>query len=280
MFNKLKSINKMPKPFEQYTAEKLWNNPHISKKMLKYHLDENIDVSSRNKYFIEKSINWISSKFKINQDAKIIDFGCGPGLYTTKLAELGAKVTGIDFSSHSLNHAKKVCAEKNLSIKYVLKNYLDYDSEEKFDLIIMIMCDFCALSPVQRKKLLSIFKKLLKDDGSILLDVYSLNSFDERREIVSYEYMQMDGFWSENKYYGFINTVKYNEEKVVLDKYTIVEELNTWEVYNWLQYYSIESIKKEFAENGLEIVEYYSDVSGKEYSTQSFEIAVVAKNIP
>ncbi len=46
----------------------------------------------------------------------------------------------------------------------------------------MIMCDFCALSPEQRAKLLSKFKVLLNSGGAVLLDVYSLNAFDQKAE--------------------------------------------------------------------------------------------------
>ena len=38
-----------------------------------------------------------------------------------------------------------------------------------------------------------------------------------------YEMNLLNGFWSSEPYYGFLNTFKYEEEKVTLDKYTIVE---------------------------------------------------------
>ena len=43
MFEKLNKINQRPKPFEVYTAEHLWNDRYISKKMLECHLNEDID---------------------------------------------------------------------------------------------------------------------------------------------------------------------------------------------------------------------------------------------
>ncbi len=76
------------------------------------------------------------------------------------------------------------------------QDYLEFETEKRFDLITMIMCDFCALSPTQRKKLLTRFHRLLNADGSILLDVYSLNAFDQREEVSICEHMQLNGFWS------------------------------------------------------------------------------------
>ena len=161
MFQKLEDINTRPAPFQFYTAEDLWTDEHTSKKMLEYHLDENINASSRNKNFIEKSVKWIVSHFEIDNNSSGCDFGCGPGLYTTRFAEAGTDVTGIDFSKRSIDYAMHTAKEKELVIDYVNRNYLEYDTDKRFDLITMIMCDYCALSPLQRKKLLQIFYKLL-----------------------------------------------------------------------------------------------------------------------
>jgi len=277
MFEQLKKINSRPAPFQYYTAAELWANDHTSKQMLNYHLNEAIDVSSRNKNFIERSIAWIISNFQVDKYTEIADFGCGPGLYTSRLAEQGAMVTGIDFSENSIAYAKQVAARKGLEINYVLENYLDFQTTDRFDLITMIMCDFCALSPVQRKTMLWKFSSLLKPGGSVLLDVYSLNSFNQREELEIYELNQLNGFWSPEDYYCFVNTFKYKQEKVILDKYTIIEELRTRVVYNWLQYFSRESLQKEFEENGFAVQGVYSDVAGAAFKPESTEIAFVAK---
>lgn len=56
MFEELKEINSQPEPFEFYTADKLWTNEHTSKKMLGFHLDNSIDLSSGNRNFIVRSV--------------------------------------------------------------------------------------------------------------------------------------------------------------------------------------------------------------------------------
>jgi len=277
MFNELKKINSRPEPYQFYTAAELWTNEHTAKEMLKYHLNESIDVSSRNKNFIENSVEWICANFKVDNDTMIADFGCGPGLYSNSLAEKGAIVTGIDFSENSINYAKKSAAEKALKVDYIVDNYLEFDTSRRFDLILMIMCDFCALSPGQRKRLLSKFKKFLKPNGSVLLDVYSLNSFNMKEESAGYEWNQLNGFWSPDDYYCFVNTFKYKKEKITLDKYTIIEESQKRVVYNWLQHYDEEMLVNEFETNGFNVIELFSDVAGKTHHPQSTEIAIVAK---
>ena len=215
MFVELEKINARPEPFEFYTASDLWTDEHTSKQMLSLHLNEEIDVSSRKGEFINRSVEWIASRFSIGAGTKIADFGCGPGLYATRLAQRQADVTGIDFSSRSIQYAREVADREGLSIHYVDQNYLDFETENRFHLILMIMCDFCALSPSQRKKMLGSFCTILQPGGSVLLDVYSLKAFDQRGETTTYEANLINGFWSPDKYYGFLNTFKYQEEKVV-----------------------------------------------------------------
>lgn len=277
MFEKLEKFSEKPEAFEYYTADDLWTDEYTSKQMLKYHLDESVDLSSRNRKFIVKSVEWIVSHFNISKSTKVIDFGCGPGLYTTLLAGNGASVTGVDFSSNSIQYARNVANQKNLNINYVHQNYLEFEADQKYDLAIMIMCDFCALSPDQRETMLNKFRNILKPDGRILLDVYSLTAFTGREEAAVYEKNMLGKFWSPDDYYCFLNTFKYDKEKVVLDKHTIVEKSRTRVVYNWLQYFSLDSISDEFEANGLQVEEYYSDVAGTEFDKNSVEFAVVAK---
>lgn len=279
MFKELQEINSRPEPFQFYTADELWANEHTSKQMLKYHLNEDIDVSSRNKNFIERSVEWVVSHFKIDNTTKIADFGCGPGLYTTRLADKGAIVTGIDFSENSLKYAKQVAEHKNLKINYVRTNYINYETTHHFDLVTMIMWDFCALSPEQRKIVLTKFYSLLNPGGAVLLDVFSLKGFDQKEESASYELNQLNGFWSPQDYYCFVNTFKYEKEKVTLDKYTIIEESQTRIVYNWLQHFSKNSLREEFEKCGFKIESFYSNVAGETFNPDSKEFAVVARKL-
>lgn len=279
MFEQLEKINTRPEPFEFYTARDLWTDDHTSEQMLKFHLDDGIDASSRNAAFIDRSVGWIASRFDIGADRKIADFGCGPGLYAARLARMHAQVTGIDFSGRSIRYARETAAAEGLQVRYLNRDYLEFDTDERYDLIMMIMCDFCALSPVQRQKMLAKFHHFLEPSGSILLDVYSLAAFEGQVEKVVFEPNLLNGFWSPDRYYGFLNTFKYEKEKLVLDKYTIIEASRTRTVYNWLQHFSPEDLEREFGQCGFAVESFYSEVAGTPFSPASREFAVVAKKI-
>lgn len=277
MFDKLAEINERPKPFEHYNASELWTGEHTSKKMLEYHLNGSIDVSSRNTAFIDASVEWMTGRFNLGERSETIDFGCGPGLYTIRLARKGIRATGIDFSGRSIEYAQSAARKERLQIAYIHADYLRFEPEGAYDLATMIMCDYCALGPEQRKSMLSKFKRIVKPGGFILLDVYSRRYYDARTECATYEFNQLSNFWSAGDYYAFQNTFKYDDDGVILDKYTIIEPQQTRAVYNWLQCFSVDSLKAEFEENGLAVAEVLSDVAGSAYREDSPEIAVVAR---
>jgi len=277
LFSDLERINARPKPFEFYTASDLWTDEHTSAQMLAFHLNGDVDISSRRRSFIEQSVDWLVSRLEIGQGTRVVDFGCGPGLYTSRLAQRGAQVTGIDFSGRSIEYARGQARAAGLDIQYVNQNYLDFITDQRFDVVLMIYCDLCALSPSQRQTLLTKFRSILAPGGRVVLDVHSLAMFERRSEGARFEFNLQNGFWSAAPYYGFLNSFKYEEEKVTLDKYTLVERARIRTVYNWLQYFSVDSLRAEFRETGLTVCDVYGDVAGKPYDAEADEFAVVAE---
>lgn len=277
LFSILELANEKPAAFSIYTAKELWTDEHTSKQMLAFHLNSEIDVSSRRTSFIDDSVRWMTDHFNLSSNSRIIDFGCGPGLYTSRFARLGAEVYGVDFSARSIDYARESAERNNLDISYTEADYLEYQPEGEFDLITMIMCDYCVLSPEQRAALLCKYKELLSEGGYIVLDVYSLSAFEDKREESFYEKNQLNGFWSAEPYYGFVSSFKYEEERVSLDKYTIIERGRQRKVYNWLQYFTPQSLEHEAHAAGLEVDALYADVSGNQYDPEAVEFAVLMK---
>ncbi len=261
----LLQAKKKPALYEVYTNEILWNDLHISKKMLQFHLSDSSEAASRNKEFIEKSILFIINELSLKKGDSIIDFGCGPGLYTHSLAKLGFIVTGVDFSLNSLEYAKVMAKKDKLDIDYIEQNYLSFSPKTTYDVALLIYCDYCALNISQRKKLLSNINKSLKVGGDFFFDVFSIVAFKQREDITRFGRNLMDNFWSKNAYFCFANSFTYEKEKVHLDKYEIIEKNRQFIVYNWLKYFTVDEVKKELIDAGFLVKGVFSDVAGKPF---------------
>lgn len=225
-----------PELYEKGTAV-MWTDPHISKQLLEIHLHPDIDLASRKKATIEKTINWIFEQVQ-GQALKILDLGCGPGLYTQQIAQKGHKVTGVDFSKNSIEYAKEQAKANNLDIEYINKNYLELDlPKNKFDLIMMIYTDLGVLLPEERNQLLSKIEKALKPGGTLIFDVLNDKDLDKKISPKNWEASER-GFWTDNPYLSLSESFFYEEEKVILNQHVVAEEENTNIYRFWTHYFS------------------------------------------
>ncbi|MCQ4794181.1 class I SAM-dependent methyltransferase [Anaerofustis stercorihominis] len=267
-------IKNKPDVYEKSTSA-FWDDENISKYMLEEHINPESEGATRNHKFIKKSADWISGLLGDTKNKKLLDLGCGPGIYDELFYKNGFNVTGIDFSKRSIEYAKKHAKEKGINIKYHYKNYLDIDYEEKFDIAVLIYCDFGVLPPKDREVILTKARKALKQGGLLILDGFTMKFIDdfEEKEIIEYNKY---GFWSEKEHACIQRNHIYQDTLNTLEQYLVITEEDI-ECYNiWNQVFTKESIVSEIKNAGFENIDLYDDVAGKSYSGKDKTICVVA----
>lgn len=279
MFDDLISINVRPELFCAATSVALWTDPHISQNMLAYHLNEDVDISSYRGEFIDRSVWWLTERFELGEGRRVADLGCGPGLYTNRLARTGTTVTGVDVSAHALGYGRTVAEGEGLPVTYHQRNYLELDLPERYDLIIMIMRDYAALSIEHRATLLSVVRRHLAEGGAFVFDVDSLASFAEWTEHAQYAPAPQGGFWSASPYFEFTNRYRYEDARVSLERFEIVEEHRRRTHYNWIQYFDADSLTEELHKGGFAVESLHSDVAGAPCRADAPFLAAVARAI-
>ena len=108
-----------PEPFSAYTTPEFWDDPHISAQMLAHHLDPATAAASRPHAFIDASVDWLRSVLGLGPGSRVLDLGCGPGLYAVRLARRGVRVLGVDASARSLAHARLTVDEVRAEVESV-----------------------------------------------------------------------------------------------------------------------------------------------------------------
>lgn len=279
VFPVLATIGQRPEPFSVSTVQTLWTDPHISAQMLAWHLDPMAPLASRPAAVIDAGVAWMADRLGIGPGTRLCDFGCGPGLYTSRFAERhGAQVTGVDFSARSIAHAREATARAGLPITYYEADYLTFSTVDRFDVISLIFSDLCPLSPAQRQRLYGIWREHLVPGGRVVFDVVSRARFETLSEGMTGGRRFMDGFWAAGDYVGVQETFLYDAESLSLDRYTIVEaDDRAWVVYNWLQHFTPEAIAAELAGAGFVVEDMYGDLTGAPLEPNSSEIGVVAR---
>ncbi|MGH9175344.1 MAG: class I SAM-dependent methyltransferase, partial [Vicinamibacterales bacterium] len=75
-------IHRVPAPEPWAEGEKIpWDDPAFSRRMLAEHLSEAHDHASRRAATIDDHVDWIERVPLEGRRARILDLGCGPGLY-------------------------------------------------------------------------------------------------------------------------------------------------------------------------------------------------------
>lgn len=238
----------------------MWTDKHISKHLLEIHLDPEIDLASRTKQSIDTTIEFILKHCK-GHKLKILDLGCGPGLYAERLAESGHNVTGIDFSETSIEYASNRAKVNKLDIDYICQDYLTIDYEDKFDLVFLVYTDFGVLVPSEREKLLQNIHKALKPNGIFIFDVVNKkNSTHKFQESRSWSF-ETNGFWKDTPYLELTNGFNYKNEKVFLQQHLIIDQTEKIKTYRfWTHYFESVDIIDILTNNEFTSIENYENV--------------------
>lgn len=276
MLNKMFKYLRKPELYSE-SSSKFWDDEHISKGMLEAHLNPGLEAASRKHKFIDNSVEWITKVAPCEKYKEVLDLGCGPGLYTHRLAEIGYLVTGIDFSKRSIEYAKQKAKEKNLKIEYIYKNYMEIEYKDEFDLITLIYCDFAVLSNNQREILLQKIYCAMKSGGKFIFDVFTPNNYEGRTESNTWYSNEGSGFWKSETYLCIQAHYIY-ENNIRLDQYVIIDKEENVSVYRlWDHYYTKNTIVEELKKAGFEKIEIYSDVTGKELDEKSKTLCIVVE---
>ncbi|MDW5561943.1 MAG: class I SAM-dependent methyltransferase [Methanomassiliicoccus sp.] len=249
----------MPDLYEKGTAS-MWEDEYISERLLEMHLNPDIDVASRKKTTIEGTVRWIEARLDW-KNKRILDLGCGPGLYCELLAAAGHQVTGMDYSKRSIEHARQEAARKGLDIKYVHQNYLDLDLEEVFDVVMMIYCDFDVVTPEERSLLLNNVHRALKPGGQFIFDTLNMRTPSLMNgQGRSWEVAQ-GGFWRNEPYLALTETHHYGGMSVILQQHIILSESRPPAIYRfWNHYYGPATLTPILNAEGFPTVKYYGGI--------------------
>ena len=160
-----------PGPWEE--GEKIpWDDRAFSERMLEVHLSQENDWASRRTAVIEQQVNWIEQHF-LGPRSRVLDLGCGPGLYTHLLAQLGHDCVGLDIGPASIDYARERAREGGVSARYELADIRETDFGEGFDLVTSIFGEFNVFRPEDARLILRKARSALRSGGHILVECHT-----------------------------------------------------------------------------------------------------------
>jgi len=147
-----------------------WDDPEFSARMLREHLSQEHDMASRRTKTIDDQVAWIRRELLPESGARVLDLGCGPGFYTSRLARSGHSCVGIDFSPASIQYAITHAKDEGLDCEYRREDVRSADYGGRFDLVMMLFGEFNTFGPESAAGILRKAHEALKPSGYLLLE--------------------------------------------------------------------------------------------------------------
>jgi ubiquinone/menaquinone biosynthesis C-methylase UbiE len=212
------------------------------------------------------------------RNKSIADIGCGGGIYSIALSELGAQsVIGIDQSENMLEGAKGNCKEyQNIKFQIGSATEANLKSEE-----VEVVLERALIHHIKEKELINCFneaKRILKENGQFIIQ-------DRTKEdcLLSGSSEHIRGYFLEffpklvEKDISRRHASKTMNEKLLEAGFKEVKEITFWEYRK--TYYSKNELKEELlSRNGRSLLFHLNDNEINELATKINE--KVSENFP
>ncbi len=264
-----------PQPWIE--GEKIpWQDKDFSQRMLIEHLSQRNDAASRRRSVIKGQVFWIHTYVLNEEKSRILDLGCGPGLYAARLSNLGHSYHGIDFGPASIEYAEKHAPE---NCSFTLGDIRETEFGSGYDLVMFIFGEFNVFKPADARSILRKAFIALNPGGKILLEpqtydnVYSTGNqpgtwYSAEKELFADipHLCLMESFWDE-------------ELSVATERFYILD-VTTNEVAKYAsstQAYEDDELAQMIIGAGFQSPEFYPSLTGKEDNQSGLQVIIGVK---
>lgn len=147
-----------------------WHDPAFSARMLREHLSQEHDAASRRSPIIDAHVRWIDETLLAGAPTRILDLGCGPGLYTRRLAGRGHHCAGIDFGPASIEYAREDARAHQLDATYDLADIRSAPYGSGYGLVMLLYGELNVFRPAEARRILERAREALDPGGLLLVE--------------------------------------------------------------------------------------------------------------
>ncbi len=247
-----------------------WDDPDFSRRMLDEHLSQAHDAASRRSEMIERHVAWIHDQVLQQRPARILDLGCGPGLYLNRLARLGHNCAGIDFGPASIAHARDTAESLQLGCTFSLGDLRTTPFPDNQDLIMLIFGEFNVFQRHEALDILVRSRRALRDGGTVLLEVHTDAAVRRMGDEPSAWRAAERGLFSDKPHIRLDDACWIEAAQVAINRHFVIDAASTAvELYgSSVQAYSNDDYNDLLMEAGFERLEWRDDWPGLEGSDE------------
>lgn len=256
-----------------------WHEPGFSKRMLAEHLSQDHDLASRRAETIDAHVDWIHQHVLASRPTRILDLGCGPGLYTSRLAQRGHECVGIDYSPASIAHARNEARRGDLRCDYLCEDVRKAEYGAGFGLVMLIFGEFNTFRPPDARAILGKANRALMEGGVLLLEPHTADAVRGRGTRPSHWYSAERGLFSDRAHLCLQEHSWDPATNTATTRYFIVDAA-TGDVATYAgtqQAYSDDEYRSLLSGCGFDDAEVFPSLTGTADDSQGDLIAIVAR---
>lgn len=264
-----------PKPWVE--GEKIpWDDPDFSRRMLKEHLSQRHNAASRRTATIKKHVDWIHSLILDEKPSRILDLGCGPGLYTAHLSGLGHACHGIDFSPASIEYAVKRAPE---GCTYTLGDFRTTDFSSGYDLVMLIFGELNVFKPEHAKSILEKACAALNRDGKLLLEMTTYDAVYELGNQPATWYSAEHELFADPPHFCLMESFWDEDQAVAVERYYILDVASGWVTRHSAstQAYTDKQLGGILRNTGFQHLDFYPSLTGKPADLSEMTVLLAQK---
>ena len=273
-------VRRQPVPEPWSEGEKIpWNEPGFSQRMLREHLSQEHDAASRRSPTIDRHVEWIHRTILAGQPARIVDLGCGPGLYSSRLARLGHECVGIDFSPASIAYARESARKDKLRCTYLEQDIRVAEYGDGYDLAMLVYGELNVFRKSDATAILTKAHQALAPGGRLLLEVHTLDCVRALGMQPATWYSSAGGLFSASPHICLTESFWDDQQKVATHRYFVVDAATgaVTRHADSTQGYTDEEYRSLFEGCGFGAAVFYPSLMGEPDESQSGLVAIVCQ---
>lgn len=219
------------------------------------------------------------------KDGLILELGCGTGSMTTRLANRGYDLIGIDASEDMLTIARENSEGRNNKILYLCQDMRDFELYGTVAAVISV-CDSInyILTEEDLLKVFRLVNNYLDPGGIFLFDLDTQYSYEEiLGDSTIAENREEGSFIWENTYYNeeMINEINLTlflpEEGRETSNDGQASVYRKYEETHYRRAYPLDTVKRLIEEAGMEFIAVYDALTEKNPSKDSERVYILAR---
>jgi SAM-dependent methyltransferase len=263
--------------------------------MLREHLSQEHDAASRRATVIDHQVDWIyqtllgsstgspvpAALAQAGQAAPIsvLDLGCGPGLYASRLARRGCRCTGIDFSPASIAYAREKAQNEKLDCQYIEGDLRTTAFGNGFGLVMFIFGELNVFRSQDARLILQKAFDALNRDGRLVLEPHTFEAVKAIGQNPPGWYSASSGLFSESPHLCLQENFWDEVSCTATNRYFIVDARSgtVTRYASTMQAYTNDQYRSLLEECGFRDVEFHPSLEGKETDYGRELLAITAR---